>query len=79
MSKMADDGFGNLVPISSPYGKTTTLFMRNGNNLEKYECETPDHVVAIDAMRKELRDCRLNRFGKWAAGPILALIEGEKL
>lgn len=74
----ADDGFGNLVPLSSPFGKTTTCYMRDNGKLARYECWTPDHALAIDVVRSELGHIRLSRNGKWSGGPVLAIIAGGK-
>lgn len=72
--KYADNGFGELVPVNSPFGITTRVYMRLGGKLAQFEASTPSHVDAIDAVRRANNDHRLNRYGRWRDGPVLAVI-----
>lgn len=76
MRTHADDGFGNLVPVANPYGKTTRVYQRIGGKLAMFEAGTADHVAAIDAVRRGNNDIRLSRSGRWSGGPALAVIDG---
>ena len=69
MSALADDGFGNLIPTDPPPQGHTWVFARLGAKLARWRVETPDHALAIDTLRVELRR---------NVKPILALIEGGK-
>jgi hypothetical protein len=76
---LADDGFGNLVRVSNPYGQLTTVFARIDGRVCQFEAGTPDYVAAIDATRKQLvknYGDHMLRKGKWKCGPVLALING---
>lgn len=74
----ADNGFGELVSTSNPYGFTTAVYMRDNGKLAKYEIGTADHAIAIQAVRDSNNDHRLSRFGRWRNGPVLAVIQGGR-
>ena len=76
MSTYADDGYGNLVPVANPYGKTTTVYQRINGKLAGFVCGTGDHALAISALRASNGDIRLSKFGRWSGGPVLAVIDG---
>ena len=78
MSAYADNGFGDLVNTANPYGKTTTVFLRGDDGLMQFTADTGDHEQAIRIVREHLGHVRLNRFGRWDGGPVLALIAGGK-
>ena len=66
MSALADDGFGNLISTAPQPEGVTWVFAKLNGRLARWRVGTPDHRVAIDALRAELRhDIK----------PVLALIE----
>lgn len=72
----ADNGFGELVNIQSPYGGTTTVFAKEDGILQRYIVDHHDHVAAIKIVREHLGHQRSLR-GHWnGARPVLALVEG---
>lgn len=78
MSAYADNGFGELVSIANPYGKTTTVFLRGDDGLMRFDAGTESHEQAINLVREHFSHARINRQGRWSGGPVLALIEGSK-
>lgn len=73
----ADNGFGELVNTENPYGKTTTVYTKDGGQLAEFTADTPDHQAAISVVRQALGHTALGR-GRWNAPPVLALIKGGK-
>lgn len=73
----ADNGFGDLVNVQNPYGRTTTVYAKEGGALAQFTADTPDHGLAISMVRQALGHMALGR-GKWDAPPVLALIKGGK-
>lgn len=67
-SLLADDGFGNLVSVRSPYGISTTVYARIKGQLGAFKVDTEDHVEAIREVRWELR--------RSASSAVLAVIGG---
>ena len=80
MSKFADDGFGNLVRVDNPYGEYMQIFVKLNGKLARFDVGTTDHVIAIDAVRKDMvasyGDMHLSR-ARWKNGPVLALLIGR--
>lgn len=74
---LADNGFGDLVNVTNPYGITTTVYAKENGQIAQFTVDTPDHVLAIAMVRKALWHMALGR-GRWDAQPVLALIKGGK-
>lgn len=70
-SLLADDGYGNLVSIRSPYGTLIKVYARVDGQLTTYEVDTADHVEAIREVRWEIRPSGYS--------PVLAVIDGGAL
>lgn len=73
----ADNGFGELVNIANPYGKTTTVYSREGGKLAEFTVDSGNHETSISEVRKALGHTALGR-GRWNGPPVLALIKGGK-
>ena len=73
----ADDGFGNLVPVNSPYGAMTKVYTRLDGMLAQFNVETADHVDAIAEVRRGLKDVKLTA-RRWRGGPVLAVITADE-
>ena len=68
--KYADDGYGNLVSIDNPYGRTTKVYAKVGNELRAYEVSTPDFLHAINTVREEIGNCH--------KGAVMAVLDAAK-
>lgn len=67
-ARLADNGYGDLVSTTNPYGETTTVYSRAAGKLCKFIADTGDHQEAISLVRDHL--------GLRNKTPVFALIQG---
>jgi hypothetical protein len=67
LSALADDGYGNLIPTTPKPEGQTHVYARINGRLARWLVDTPDHHLAINALRSELHE-RIK--------PVLAVIVG---
>lgn len=77
---LADNGFGDLVPIDDPYPREPNiikLFTRVDGQLVSFHSDAETHEHGIFAVRQALHHQWDRKHGRYLEGPVLALIEGR--